>query len=120
MTLGFCTAPTQDAESIFHWASGYGIRYVVLTDGRRGCWYPGPDGNPVYVPAFSIQAVEPTGAGDAFTAAIVSRLIANEWSAIGRDDAAFASAAGAITATREGAIDSLPTRAEIAAFLAHA
>jgi len=110
----------QDAESIFQWARGYGIRHVVLTDGRRGCWYPGPDGNPVHVPSFSVQAVEPTGAGDAFTAAIVSRLVANEWEGIGREDAAFAAAAGAITATREGAIDSLPTRAEIAAFLAHA
>jgi sugar/nucleoside kinase (ribokinase family) len=110
----------QDAESIFAWAQGYGIRHVVLTDGRRGCWYPDANGHPVHAPAFHVQAVEPTGAGDAFTAAIVSRLIANEWTGIGKEDAAFASAAGALTATREGAIDSLPTRAEIASFLARA
>jgi fructokinase len=108
----------QTPESIFQWASGYGIRHVLLTDGRRGCWYPGPGGEPVHLPAFSIQAVEPTGAGDAFTAAIVCRLIANGWSGVSREDAAFAAAAGALTATREGAIDSLPTRDEVEAFLA--
>ena len=109
----------QDAATIFSWAHGYGIRHVVLTDGRRGCWYPDASGSPVHLPAFPIHSVEPTGAGDAFTAAIVSRLIANDWDGIRREDAEFAAAAGAITATREGAIDSLPTRAEIAAFLAH-
>jgi sugar/nucleoside kinase (ribokinase family) len=108
----------QTPGSIFQWARGYGIRFVLVTDGRRGCWYPGPDGEPEHLPAFTIDAVEPTGAGDAFTAAIVCRLIENGWSAISRDDAAFAAAAGALTATREGAIDSLPTRAEIEAFLA--
>lgn len=109
----------QSAEDVFRWASGYGIRHVVLTDGRRGCWYPGADGSPVHLPAFPVHSVEPTGAGDAFTAAIICRLIANEWDVIRREDAEFAAAAGAITATREGAIDSLPTRAEIASFLAH-
>jgi fructokinase len=110
--------PDQDAETIFKWARGYGIRHIVVTDGRRGCWYSGSDGVPQHLPAFKVHSVEPTGAGDAFTAAIVSRLIANEWSGINREDAEFAAAAGAITATREGAIDSLPTRAEIASFLA--
>lgn len=108
----------QTPESIFQWASGYGIRHVLLTDGRRGCWYPGPEGEPVHLPAFSIEAVEPTGAGDAFTAAIVCRLIDNGWSGVSREDARFAAAAGALTATREGAIDALPTRPEIEDFLA--
>ncbi len=109
----------QNAEAVFRWAHGYGIPHVVLTDGRRGCWYAESQGAPEHLPAFLVESVEPTGSGDAFTAAIVSRLIANEWEAIRREDAEFAAAAGAITATREGAIDSLPTRAEIAAFLAH-
>ena len=111
--------PEQDAVEIFRWAHGYGIPHVALTDGRRGCWYGPPDGSPVHLPAFPVQSLEPTGAGDAFTAAIICRLIENEWEGVRREDAEFAAAAGAITATREGAIDSLPTRAEIAAFLAH-
>ena len=68
-------------------------------------------------PAFSVQSVEPTGAGDAFTAAIISRLIANGWSALETDDVRFASAAGALTTTRSGAIDSLPSLAEVKKFL---
>ena len=68
------------------------------------------------VPAFPIEPVEPTGAGDAFMAAVVSRYLSSQ-RAPSRADIEFASAAGAITATRIGAIESLPTRAEIDQFL---
>jgi fructokinase len=89
----------------------------LLTDGSRGAWFRGEGGRPEHVPAFPITPVEPTGAGDAFTAAIVSRYLEKRQEP-DRDDVRFASAAGAITATRVGAIESLPTRAEIDAFLA--
>lgn len=105
-------------EAIFAWARNLNIPHVVLTDGARGCWFPGESGEPEYLPAFEIEAVEPTGAGDAFTAGILGRLIANGWSGITRGDGEFAAVAGAITATRPGAIESLPTRAEIEHFLA--
>ncbi|CAN5365632.1 aminoimidazole riboside kinase [soil metagenome] len=105
-------------EAIFAWAHELDIPHVVLTDGSRGCWFRGSDGGPEYLAAFSIVAVEPTGAGDAFTAGILGGLIANGWSGITKSIAEFASAAGAITATRSGAIESLPTRDEIEQFLA--
>ncbi|CAN5394826.1 aminoimidazole riboside kinase [soil metagenome] len=105
-------------EAIFAWARNLDIPHVVLTDGSRGCWFRGSDGGPEFLPAFSIVAVEPTGAGDAFTAGILGGLIANGWSGITKSIAEFASAAGAITATRSGAIESLPTRDEIEQFLA--
>lgn len=104
-------------DSIFAWAFGFGAKFVVLTDGARGCWIPDRSGASVHVPAFAIESVEPTGAGDAFTAGILGRLIANGWNEITRDDAEFAAAAGAITATRAGAIESLPNRDEIVHFL---
>jgi fructokinase len=72
----------------------------------------------VFVPAFSVDAKEPTGAGDAFFAAIIARLIASSWDTLTEEDVRFASAAGALTTTREGAIDSLPTGAAIQEFLA--
>ena len=105
-------------EQIFIQAKELGIPLVVLTDGARGCWYPDATGMPVFLPAFTIAPVEPTGAGDAFTAAIISRLITNGWSGISRDDAEYASAAGALTAMRPGAMESLPTAGEIKEFLA--
>jgi fructokinase len=70
-----------------------------------------------FVPAFAVDAVEPTGAGDAFTAAIIARLIARDWRGLDRDDVRFASAAGALTTTRRGAMEALPTRDEVGAFV---
>ena len=105
----------RDPEAIFDERAGDSIR--LLTDGGRGAWYRNDAGIVEHVPAFEIEPVEPTGAGDAFTAGIVSRYLANS-SPPNRDDVVFASAAGAITATRIGAIESLPTREEIVHFLA--
>lgn len=93
---------------------------VVLTDGERGCWYA-PVGSkaPVrHLPAFRVAAVEPTGAGDAFTAALLARLIANGWAPAAEADVRFAAAAGALATTRAGAWEGLPTAAELDAFLA--
>jgi fructokinase len=110
-----------DAESAMVRLERYGARFVVVTDGENGAWFTRPGlVTPLaerFVPAFTVDATDPTGAGDAFTAAIVARLIANDWRELGRDDIVFASAAGALTTTRLGAIDALPTAAEIDAFL---
>jgi sugar/nucleoside kinase (ribokinase family) len=65
-----------------------------------------------------VDAVEPTGAGDAFTAALVFRMIAREWTAAEEDDLRFAMAAGALATTQPGAMDGLPTRDQVEAFLA--
>jgi fructokinase len=100
----------------------YGASFVVLTDGARGAWFAQRDRSAqpadLHVPAIPVDAVDPTGAGDAFTAAVVARLIGRNWQRLDRADVQFASAAGALTTTRRGAIDSLPTAAEIESFLA--
>lgn len=93
-------------------------RIAVLTDGARGCWCAGADGRTRHVPAFSVEAVEPTGAGDAFTAALVARLVARGWAEPDEADLRYAAAAGALATTRPGALDGLPTAAELDAFLA--
>ena len=62
-----------------------------------------------------VEAVDATGAGDVFTAALTLALLE------GRNDAdalAFACAAGALAATRPGAQTACPYRAEVDAFLA--
>jgi fructokinase len=107
----------RDPEAIFSAAAGR-VPICRLTVGWRGAWFQSADGTGVHVPAFAVEAVEPTGAGDAFTAAVVSRYLASQRVPT-RDDIIFASAAGAITATRIGAIESLPTRVEIEQFLAN-
>ena len=92
-------------------------RIAVLTDGARGSWFVA-DGVVRHVPAFPVQAVEPTGAGDAFTGALVARLVARGWTAPEEADLRYAAVAGALATTRPGAMDGLPTAAEVDACLA--
>lgn len=90
-----------------------GIERVALTLGAKGCLLLDEDG-PRLLPGFSVQAVDPTGAGDAFAAALAVRL-AEEASL---DEAAtFACAAGALACTVRGAQPSLPTRDKVEALL---
>ena len=63
-----------------------------------------------HVPAFSIHAVDTTGAGDVFRAAFIYALLQKQGPA---DILRFACAAAAVSCTREGAIASVPTLAEI-------
>jgi ribokinase len=88
---------------------------VVLTLGREGAWYADREGRSVRIPAFRVEVVDTTAAGDAFTAAL-----AVAWGE-GRDlvDAVrWANAAGAACVRRIGASNSLPPRAEIDALYA--
>ncbi len=90
-----------------------GVETVVITLGDAGCILADRTGTR-HVPAPVVQAVDTTGAGDCFTAALSVAL------AEGRslDDAAlFASHAAALSVTRMGAQPSFPSRDEVARFL---
>jgi ribokinase len=83
---------------------------VVLTIGADGAFYADKDTPPVHVPAYAVDTVDSTAAGDAFLGAL-----AVAWGE-GRDpvDAVrWASAAGAVCVRRLGSSVSLPSRAEI-------
>jgi len=97
--------------------AAFAAPYVVVTDGGRAAWSR-IAGTWAEYAVFAVDAVEPTGAGDAFNAAFVSRLIANDWARASAADVRFAMAAGAIATTKPGAIAALPTVAEVEAFLA--
>ncbi len=92
-------------------ASGAGT--VLVTLGERGvlaCY----DDNAAHFPAFTVQAVDTTAAGDAFNGALALGLAAG-----GTLEQAIplANAAAALACTKRGAQDSLPGRAEVEAFL---
>jgi fructokinase len=89
---------------------------AVITDGGRGAALRIAAGLKC-LDAFAVEAIEPTGAGDAFTAAFISRMIAKEWRSADTEDLRFAMAAGALATTHPGAMDGLPTRNEVEAFL---
>jgi len=127
--LGLSAAETADPaavlEHFWHAVPTTDVRAMVLTDGGRGCWYTsqveadgGVGHGPIHHrPAFPVRAVESTGAGDAFFAALISRLLARDWAAPEEADIRFAAAAGALATTRHGAIAALPTAAEVEEFL---
>jgi ribokinase len=91
-----------------------GARRVVITLGRHGA-VVGEDQGVEWIRPFSVTAVDTTAAGDAFAGALAVRLA--EGSSL-VNAARFASAAGALAATRHGAIPALPSRDEIEPFLA--
>ena len=92
-------------------ADGAGV--VLVTMGQQGVL--ACDGESVvHFPAFPVNAVDTTAAGDAFNGALAVGLAAG-----GTLEQAIplASAAAALTCTKRGAQDSLPERAEVEAFL---
>jgi fructokinase len=108
-----------DPEAVLEICKPYPISLVVITDGARGVAVGDPaTGDIRHYPVFPVEAVDPTGAGDAFTAALLSRLLASGWLEPDDDDVWFAMAAGALATTRVGALAALPTRDDITRFLA--
>ena len=90
----------------------YGVGNVVITQGERGALIVRGSGTR-QIPALPIQAVDVTGAGDSFNAALAVSL----GEGMDLDEAvSVAVRAGAYTATRLGVIAGLPTRAELDAF----
>jgi sugar/nucleoside kinase (ribokinase family) len=69
------------------------------------------------VPAHTVDAVDTTGAGDVFRGAFIHALLRGKAPA---DILAFANAAAAVSCTREGAIDSVPTLTDVERLLATA
>ncbi|MEU6126841.1 ribokinase [Streptomyces sp. NPDC047123] len=97
------------------WARGLlalGPRSVVITLGAEGALTAdGSSDGVVRVPSPRVEAVDTTGAGDAFTAALGWRLGLGEDLATA---AAYAVRVGSAAVTRKGAQDSYPTAAELA------
>ncbi|MFF3393858.1 ribokinase [Streptomyces sp. NPDC002669] len=92
---------------------GLGPKSVVITLGAAGALVAdGRTGDVVPVPSIAVEAVDTTGAGDAFTAALAWRLGLGEGLA---EAAAFAVRVGAAAVTRQGAQASFPTAAEVPA-----
>lgn len=82
---------------------------VVLTLGKQGALIL-TSRTSERIPAFSVDAVDTTGAGDAFCGALATALASGE--TLG-EAIAFANAAGAVAVTVIGATPSMPTRAKV-------
>ena len=91
-----------------------GVKNVLLKLGARGCVIAQPNRLKKHIPAFSVNAVDTTGAGDAFNAGFAVALMRG--ASVGHS-AVFASAVAALSVTRPGAQPSMPSAEEVEAFL---
>ncbi|WP_432095426.1 ribokinase [Streptomyces sp. bgisy100] len=106
-------ASAPEASAPEEWAAALldrGPRSVVVTLGPEGALVARPEGT-IRVPSLSVDPVDTTGAGDAFTGALAWRL------GVGDDletAVRFAVRVGAAAVTRPGAQESFPTVSEVA------
>jgi ribokinase len=102
--------PLSRAAEALH---DHGVRSVLITLGARGV-FASADGVQELVPAFRVEAVDTTAAGDVFNGTLAVALVEGQSL---RDAVRFSNAAAALSVTRMGAQASAPWRAEIEAFL---
>jgi len=126
--VDFLKLAKEEAELLFDTSDAGAITYrlssvegVLVTDGDKGCAYCLGENEDKF-PAFSVPVVDTTGAGDSFVAGFVHQVlnygIQNLRDAeVVKQIVAYASAAGALTTLKPGAIASQPTASEIESFL---
>jgi ribokinase len=103
----------DDARAIASELQSRGVRHVIIKLGAKGCLLL--DGSTAtHVPAPLVKAVDTTGAGDNFNAAFA---VACAEGASRLDACQFAVHAAALSVTRMGCQASVPTRAELDAYL---
>ncbi len=86
---------------------------IIVTRGSKGAlmYYKGAE---ISVPAFKVNVVDTTGAGDAFSAGISVGIVRGYE---GEELLKFASAVAALSVGKKGAISSLPTAHDVEKFL---
>ena len=90
-----------------------GVQNVLITLGGQGVYVHTPEGSEI-IPAYKVEAIDTTGAGDAFNGGLLTALAEGKTL---RQAARFANALAAISVQRIGTTPSMPTRAEVDAFL---
>lgn len=100
----------SQAASIF---KSKGVKHVIITMGSQGAFISS-DGIEKIIPAFKVNAIDTTGAGDGFNGGLLAALSKGKtiWEA-----ATFASALAALSVQKMGATLSMPTLEEIENFL---
>ena len=97
-----------------------GAKTVLVTDGEKGCFAAVAGGTILRVPAFKVRDVDPTGAGDAFSAGVILKLHDLSRRGRGRDRPTvadwaeillYASACGAVCTTGVGTTTAVAGRA---------
>ena len=99
------------AADFFH---AKGVRDVVITLGEGGVFLSGEHGI-AHFPICCVEAVETTGAGDAFVGALAVSLHRRQSLS---EAVSYACVAAALSVTRKGTLYSMPGKDEVAAYIA--
>jgi len=94
---------------------------LILTLGSKGATYLSPDGKFIKIPAFKVRVADTIGAGDAFTAGLIYKLIKQgkaEFFSNIRSNMIFASAVSALICSQKGANLGLKNIKQVKTFLA--
>lgn len=126
--VDFVKLSEEEAEWLFDTTDPGAITYrldtvegVLVTAGEEGCHYCLSE-NEGHVPGFRVDVVDTTGAGDGFVAGFLHQLCQHGIKSLGDAETAkkvvtYASAVGAMTTMKPGAISSQPTASEVETFL---
>jgi ribokinase len=112
MLTGVKVRDLASAEEAARKLQGYGVPVVIITLGEKGALAVSGE-EAFHVPAWRVDAVDTTAAGDAFNGGLAAAL--NQGLAL-REAVRYATCAGTLAATRFGAQTSLPTAGEVQAF----
>lgn len=97
------------------------LRALLVTRGEDGVTYVLPEAEG-HIAGYAVEVADTTGAGDAFTAAVLAAIVRapDLLSDVPALEAAlrYANAFAALTTTRRGAIPAMPDRPQVDAFLA--
>lgn len=108
---------TDDPEEATRLLLDRGVSLVLVSLGAQGAFYATSEFTGE-LPAFPVESVDATGAGDAFLAATLAHLADNEWSeGRVREAVRRGTAAGALACTGFGAMGPLPTSKELERFM---
>ena len=109
---------TEDPEEAAQMLLGRGASLVLISLGPEGAFYASESFSGS-VPAFEVEVVDTTGAGDAFLAASLVHLSDTVWNEeTVREAALRGTAAGSLACTGFGAMSVLPTKEDLERFIA--
>lgn len=104
----------KQATSALQMLKNKGVKNVIITLGKNGAAFVDENNRWGYQPAFQISAVDTTASGDAFLGGLINGLLDNRSL---NDSVVFGNAAGALAASKMGALPSLPNIEELMNFL---
>ena len=90
-----------------------GARNVIIKLGGKGCYFKNRE-EKIYLPAYDVDAVDATGAGDNFLAGFASEILRGSSN---REALEYANACGAICSTAVGASAALKNREQVIEFI---